>query len=170
MWHTDHMQTGAAATQFECGTLTSNAKLRDLHQAKQNSTSSEKYTHTRTYAIPAKVIRWTGRYVTKLIYSFGWLNWKTTVPNQLYLVSFPCFATNEVLLASYFTVGRITWWCMKRCAYRIHSSLASVAVVEETALLSTLIRDKSGGLAVKVFFFYRLLFILYKVIVSKQME
>jgi len=42
------MRPTAAAAQIECGTLTSYAKQRDLHEAKQNSTSSEQYTHTQT--------------------------------------------------------------------------------------------------------------------------
>lgn len=144
-----HMGPTAAATQIECGTLTSNAKQRDLHEAKQNSTSSEQYTHSHIHrhAIEAKVMRWTGRYVTKLIIcSFGWMNWKTTVPNQLYLVSFPCFATNDVLFAIYFMVGRITWWRMKRPTYRTASSPASRAAVKTTALLPTINTNKYRGL------------------------
>jgi len=103
--------------------------------------------HTHRPAIEAKVMHWTGRYVTKLIIcSFGWVNWKTTVANQLYLVSFPCFATNDVLFAIYFMVGRITWWRMKRPTYRTASSPASRAAVKTAALFSTIKTNKYGGL------------------------
>jgi len=116
-----------------CGRLPLQRKLNvGLWQAMQNSVTYMRQsrilhqannTHTHRHATGAKVMRWTERYVTKLIIcSFGWMNWKTTVANQLYLVSFPCFATNEVLFAIYFMVGRITWWRTKRPTYRTASS------------------------------------------------